>query len=327
MQAVVLTAPHHLTVVDDLPDPAPGPDDVIVALEGLGICGSDLSLYDGHRAVPGTPWVVGHEAFGRIVAKGSAVTGHEVGRRVVVEPNYACLACADCRRGLTSACPRRAVVGMNAPGLLAERFAVPAPFAHVVPQELAVEDLAAFEPYVVARTAVKRSGIPKGERALVLGAGAQGLLVSQSLLALGIEPVVVELHPERLARAVALGATAARDDDHGFGWLYETTGAAPALRSGIARLAAGATITLVGLDAAPLPLTMEQVVRGLFTIRGSLIYDHPHDFRAALDDVIADRVRPSVALTSRYAFEDAPRAFAEARRQAGKTWIAGPGLG
>ncbi|MBO1336954.1 zinc-binding dehydrogenase [Streptomyces sp. VRA16 Mangrove soil] len=324
MKAAVLTAPHHLAVVDDLPEPVAGPGDVVVALEGLGVCGSDLSLHDGHRAVPGTPWVVGHEAFGRIVSVGPAVTGHEVGRRVVVEPNYACLECADCRRGRTSACARRAIVGMNSPGLLAERFAVPAAYAHVVPEELAPEDLAAFEPFVVARTAVRRSEITKGERALVLGAGAQGLLLSQSLLARGIEPVMIELHPGRLARAVELGATAARADDHGFLWLYETTGVAQALEAAVARLAAGATITLVGLDAAPLPLTMEQVVRGLYTIRGSLIYDHPHDFRAALDDVIAERVRPSVALTNRYAFEDAPRAFAEARRQPGKTWIEGP---
>ncbi|WP_353942482.1 alcohol dehydrogenase catalytic domain-containing protein [Streptomyces sp. HUAS MG91] len=324
MKAVVLTAPRRLAVVDDLPEPVPGPGDVVVALEGLGVCGSDLSVYEGHRAVPATPWVVGHEAFGRIVATGSAVTGHTVGRRVVVEPNYACLDCADCRRGLTSACPHRAIVGMNAPGLLAERFAVPAGFAHAVPDDLDVRDLAAFEPYAVARTAVARSGITKGERALVLGAGAQGLLVSQSLLALGAEPVVVELQPGRLARAVALGATAAGDDDRGFLRLYETTGAAPALAAALPRLAPGATLTLIGLDPAPLPLTTDQVVRGLLTIQGSLIYDHPHDFRAALDDITSGRVHPSVALTTRYAFQDAPRAFAEARGQAGKTWIEGP---
>ncbi|MER5945141.1 alcohol dehydrogenase catalytic domain-containing protein [Streptomyces sp. NPDC001904] len=327
MKAVVLTAPHRLTVADDLPEPVPGPGEVVVALEGLGVCGSDLSVHEGHRAVPAVPWVMGHEAFGRVVSTGSAVPAQIVGRRVVVEPNFACLECADCRRGLTSACPYRAIVGMNAPGLLAERFTVPAPFAHVVPEELDVRDLAAFEPYVVARTAVKRSGISKGERALVLGAGAQGLLLSQSLLALGAEPVVVELHPERLARAVALGATAAGDGDGGFLRLYETTGAAPALAAALPRLAPGATLTLVGLDTAPLPLTMDQVVRGLLTIQGSLIYDHPHDFRSALDDITSDRVHPSVALTTRYAFEDAPRAFAEARGQAGKTWIAGPGTG
>ncbi|MEU6847564.1 alcohol dehydrogenase catalytic domain-containing protein [Streptomyces sp. NPDC046716] len=326
MKAVVLTAPRRLAVVDDLPEPVPGPGDVVVALEGLGVCGSDLSVHEGHRAVPATPWVVGHEAFGRIVATGSAVTGHAVGRRVVVEPNYACLDCPDCRRGLTSACPHRAIVGMNAPGLLAERFTVPAAFAHVVPEDLDVRELAAFEPYVVARTAVKRSGIAKGERALVLGAGAQGLLVSQSLLALGAEPVVVELHPERLARAVALGATAAAAGDGDFLRLYETTGAAPALAAALPRLAPGATLTLIGLTPSPLPLTMEQVVRGQLTVQGSLIYDHPHDFRAALDDVIADRVRPSVSLTTQYAFTDAPRAFAQARGQAGKTWIAGPGI-
>ncbi|MYT73112.1 MULTISPECIES: alcohol dehydrogenase catalytic domain-containing protein [unclassified Streptomyces] len=324
MKAVVLTAPRSLAVIDDLPEPDAGPGDVVVQLEGLGVCGSDLSVYEGHRAVPGTPWVVGHEAFGRIVATGSAVSGHVVGRRVVVEPNYACLECADCRRGLTSACPHRAIVGMNAPGLLAERFAVPAAFAHVVPEDLDVRDLAAFEPYVVARTAVERSGIGKGERALVLGAGAQGLLVSQSLLALGAEPVVIELHPERLARAVALGAGAATAADGGFLRLYETTGAAPALAAALPRLAPGATLTLIGLDTAPLPLTMDQVVRAQLTLQGSLIYDHPHDFRAALDDITSDRVHPSVALTSRYAFEEAPRAFAEARGQAGKTWIAGP---
>jgi alcohol dehydrogenase/L-iditol 2-dehydrogenase len=323
MKAAVLTGTHQLEVVRDWPEPAAGPKDVVVALEGLGICGSDLSLYDGHRELPSTPWVVGHEAFGRIVTVGAEVTNREAGQRVVIEPNYSCLECANCKRGLTSACTDRAIVGMNTPGILAERFAAPAEYTHVVPEELAVEDLACFEPFTVARTAVKRSGITKGERALVLGGGAQGLLVSQSLLALGVEPVVIEPHPGRLRRIVELGAAATTDDDKDFLWLFETTGVAPALAAGLGRLAAGATITMVGLTPAPLPITMEQVVRGQYTVRGSLIYDHPADFQAALGDVVADRVRPSVAITDTFAFDDAADAFAGARERAGKTWIAG----
>ena len=80
MQAVVYTAPHAVRTLGDWPEPECGPDDVIVQMRAVGLCGSDLSVYDGHRPLPSLPWVMGHEGGGDVVSVGSRVTDRAVGR-------------------------------------------------------------------------------------------------------------------------------------------------------------------------------------------------------------------------------------------------------
>ncbi|WP_416974043.1 zinc-dependent alcohol dehydrogenase [Streptomyces sp. 4F14] len=333
MRAAVLVAPERVELVDDWPEPGAGsgPGDVVVAVEGVGLCGTDLAVFHGRREVPAYPWVMGHEGFGRIVAVGTDVVDRQVGQRVVIEPNYACLKCADCSTGLTSACPHRAIVGLNSPGVLAERVAVPAGFAHPVVAagslgggpaatdgRLAPADLACAEPYAVARAAVRRSGVTSGDRCLVVGAGAQGLLLCLVLVRLGVVPVVTEPHARRLERAVRLGAVA-DDGRAGFTYVFETSGYAPALRPAVDRAAPGATVVLVGLNPAPLPFSTDDVVRRQLVVRGSMIYDHPGDFTAAVAELAS--ARPGRVVEAEFPLAAAEEAFAGASSRAGKTWI------
>ncbi|WP_449351427.1 zinc-dependent alcohol dehydrogenase [Streptomyces shaanxiensis] len=318
MKAAVLTAPERIETVDDWPEPVSAPGEVIVDVGGVGLCGTDLAVFHGKRTAPATPWVMGHEGFGRVVSTGADAPDHLVGRQVVIEPNYACLKCADCLTGLTSACPHRAIVGLNSPGVLAERVAVPAPFVHTVPDGLSGADLACAEPYTVARAAVRRSGVTDRDRCLVVGAGAQGLLLCLILSRLGLTPVVSEPHPERLARAVRLGAVA-DDGRSGFTFVFESSGHAPALRPAVDRADPGATVVLVGLNAERLPLTTDDVVRRQLVLRGSMIYDHPGDFTAALAELPA--ARPGAVTEARFPLARAQEAFAGAAARAGKTWI------
>ncbi len=130
MRAVVLEQfPGPLRVVDDWPEPQPGSGQVVVQVRGVGICGSDLALLAGHRPPPALPWVPGHESTGDIVGAGPGADASRIGQRVIIEPNFPCLSCPACRAGRSSACPHRISLGFNAPGVLAERIAVPAQFA------------------------------------------------------------------------------------------------------------------------------------------------------------------------------------------------------
>ena len=135
MRAVVLEQfPGPLRVVDDWPEPQPGSGQVVVQVRGVGICGSDLALLAGHRPPPALPWVPGHESTGEIVGAGPGADASRIGQRVIIEPNFPCLSCPACRAGRSSACPHRISLGFNAPGVLAERIAVPAQFAWPVPE-------------------------------------------------------------------------------------------------------------------------------------------------------------------------------------------------
>lgn len=319
MRAVVLSAPRRVDLVDDWPEPTPGPLDVVVAIRGVGLCGSDLSVYDGARLTPGSPWVMGHEGGGDIVAVGEQVHDREVGQRVVIEPNYPCLACRYCRSSHTSACSDRGIVGINVAGLLSERVAVPAQFTWPVTASAPGELLASVEPFAVARSAVQSSGVAKGDRCLVVGAGSQGLLVCLSLLALGAQPDVIDPHEGREKLAVDLGARHA-DGGNDYSFVFETAGAPAAVREALNRAGPLATVVLIGLNSADLPLSILELVRRQLTLQGTLIYNHPRDFANTLS-AVDHGFLPSKVIGARFTPDDAAAAFAQARTVVGKTWI------
>ncbi|GAB3284087.1 zinc-dependent alcohol dehydrogenase [Parasphingorhabdus pacifica] len=322
MKAVTLTSPQTLEVVHDWPDPVCGDDDVVVRMRGVGLCGSDLTVYDGKREPASMPWVMGHEGCGEIVAIGSRVTDRHVGEVVVIEPNYCCLKCEWCLAGRTSACDDRGILGINEPGLLSEYAAVPARFSWPVPAEWPVERLVCFEPLAVAQGAVRRAGVNAGDRCLVIGAGSQGLLLCLSLLAVGAHPVVSEPHEGRLALALSLGAAAAGDEpDRQYPHVFESSGVEPGFHDAVRSAGKTATVTLIGQSSRPYPLVTQEVVQRQLTLRGALIYDHPHDFahtRASLEESL---VHPERIIQAGAMAADADSALAAAREIPGKSWI------
>ena len=297
-----------------------GPGEVTVAVRAVGICGSDLALLGGHRQPPALPWVPGHETLGEIVAAGPGVDAARIGQRVVIEPNLPCLACPACAAGRTSACPQRVALGFTAPGTLAERVTVPAGFAWPVPEGWTDDDAVCAEPLAVAQAALRRAGDAAGGRWLVIGAGSQGLLLCVALAARGITPYALEPHPGRLELAGELGAKAAGGHDLGFDVVFETSGSPAAFAESLRRAAPGGTIVLIGMSGQPLSLTTQTVVTRQFTVRGSLIYDHPSDFAATLRSP-AQALRPGRVLRARYPLAQAATAFDAARQVPGKTLI------
>jgi threonine dehydrogenase-like Zn-dependent dehydrogenase len=322
MRAIVLAGPGRVEVAEDWPEPVPGPQEVVVRMRGVGLCGSDLEVYHGRRETPGLPWPMGHEGGGDIVTLGAGVTDRRIGQRVAIEPNYCCLSCPQCRSGNSSRCPRRTMVGFNHPGLLAERVAVPARFTWPVPADWPDATLACVEPVAVARSAVRRSRIEAGDRCLVVGAGSQGLFLCQALRAVGVWPVIVEPHPGRLALAQRLGATPAGDDTgEGFRFVFEASGVADGVRTALDRAAPGGTVILVGLSPTPLPLTAAELVRRQLSLRGSLIYDHPADFPDTIAAIARRELDPGRVVQPGFPPERAGEAFAGALKVPGKPWL------
>ena len=322
MKAAVLTAPRHMSVVS-VPDPDCGPGEVVIRMRAVGLCGSDLAVYRGDRAVPTMPWTMGHEGVGEIVAVGAAVTDRRVGQRVAVEPNYCCFACPACVDGRTSACPNRVAVGINHPGLLSEYAAVPARFAWPVDSRVTLADLVCAEPVTVAHAALRRSGI-RGQDCLVIGAGSQGLFLCQALLAIGARPIVQEPHDGRRELAQALGAEPVDPDTAELPFLFETSGAPDVLAPALRRLAGHGTAVLVGMNGTPIGVSTADLVYRQLTLKGSLIYDHPADFATTVAALEAGRVQPSKVLRRGYEFADAAAAFAAVPAVPGKVWIEMP---
>ncbi|MBO2448603.1 alcohol dehydrogenase catalytic domain-containing protein [Actinomadura barringtoniae] len=312
--------------MDDWPEPSCGPDEVIVTIQGVGLCGSDLAVVSGNREVPALPWVLGHEACGVIVATGDDVAHRFPGQRVVVEPNYPCLACGFCRSGVTAGCRNRRAVGISEPGLLAERVAVPARFTWPVPETWDVTDVVCVEPFTVALNAVRMSGLTAGDTCLVVGAGSQGLLVLLAVLHAGGVPFVVDPHVGRSELAFQMGAQdpAVLPPDATFPAVIETSGAPEAFEHALERTAPGGTLIAVGQSTRPAGISTFLLVQRRLTVRGCLIYDHPAGFAHTIATLGEHDLRPGRVLRERFDLAQAPKAFAQAADIAGKTWISLP---
>lgn len=171
MKAVVYPGGGAPLVLETLPDPVPGPDDLLVAVRRCGICGTDLSMTKGGGLSFPAGCVPGHEYAGEVVEVGASVDGFAKGDRVTALPSTGCGRCAACRRGNFILC-------RNAPGVMggfAELIRIPASVAVKLPQTLSFADGALIEPLAVGSYGVRESAMKPGERVLVLGGGTVAL--------------------------------------------------------------------------------------------------------------------------------------------------------
>lgn len=318
MRAAALIKPGEVAVVE-VAEPVPDDDEVLVQMEAVGICGSDLQLFEGTKPTPATPWILGHEGTGRIVAAGRNA-GTRIGEHVVVEPNFCCRRCRACTRGHTSACPERVVLGMNRPGVLSELVALPAEYAVTVPASVALADRVCAEPLAVGHAAIRRSGLRPGETCAVVGFGSAGSLLTILLRRHGYQPHVVETDPSRRNRVAGLGAAVAGADEE-FDVVFDASSRPGQGDEPFRLVRPGGTLVLIGISTEVMPWSSAAIVYRQVTIKGSLIYDHPTDFQETVALLANGSVQPRRALGPRFALDGAMAAFAQARRSPGKTWI------
>jgi L-iditol 2-dehydrogenase len=156
--------------LDEVPDPAPGPGDVLIAVHTAGICGSDIHATQGLFPLT-PPRVMGHEYSGTVVAVGRGVSRTLVGRAVACEPNYGCSACDACRAGRVSQCQQAVRVGG-----FAERVVLPRHCVHPLPKGLDPITAALAEPAACCLEGLEMARMRRGATVVVIGGGIMGLL-------------------------------------------------------------------------------------------------------------------------------------------------------
>jgi threonine 3-dehydrogenase len=219
MKALVKTRPAPGAEIQTVPDPTPGPEDVVLKVRRAAVCGTDLHIYGWDRWSQGRvhpPLVFGHEMVGEVVAKGARAEGVEVGDLVAVETHIADWTCHLCRRGLAHVCENVQIVGVDRPGAYAEFMAIPARNCWPVPPGLSLEEAAALEPLGNAVHTVLAGEIA-GCSAAVTGCGPIGLFSIAVARACGAGPIIAsDVNEYRLDLARKIGAdvivNAARED-------------------------------------------------------------------------------------------------------------------
>ncbi|MGK5642817.1 zinc-dependent alcohol dehydrogenase family protein [Streptomyces sp. URMC 126] len=289
MRAVVVTGPGQAEVTE-VPDPRPGPGEVVVEVSSCGLCGTDMHILGGELPSVRYPLVPGHELTGRVVALGPGVAGPPVGTRVAVDPNLPCGACHYCRIGRGNLCENYSAVGVTRDGGFAELVAVPARCAYVLPDGLSDAAAGLVEPLSCAVHGLNRLPRRPGEHYLVYGAGTMGLMMAAVVRGAGAASVsMVDVNTDRLAFARSFAADAVATDaaalgrPEGFEVVIDATGVVAAIEDGLTRVRKGGTFLQFGVadPARTAAFSPFAVYNREIDIIGSMAVHH--SFQPAID--------------------------------------------
>lgn len=254
MRAVLLDGKGAVRVTD-LPDLVPDPDEVIIAPEVVGICGTDLHLAEGD--FPGSfPVVPGHEFAGTVQAVGSGVSGFAVGDRVCVDPNVSCGACEQCLAGAVNLCSKLEPIGVTTNGACAEQVRAPATVVFHLPDDVDMATGALIEPLACVLHALERLGAGvSGKKVLIYGAGSIGLL-STVLTRADRASVVEVVEPSAVRREAAIEfgadrvfAPGERTGEKDVDLVIEASGHPSAVADSLVRLAGRGTLLQMGVTS------------------------------------------------------------------------------
>jgi L-idonate 5-dehydrogenase len=328
---VVIHAPKDLRI-EAVPAVAPGPDEVRVAIEAGGICGSDLHYFNhgGFGAVRiKEPMVLGHEIAGTVVEVGAGVTTMSPGARVAVNPSRPCGRCRYCREGMRHECLNMHFIGSamrfpHAQGGFRQSLTVRAEQAVPITDEMSMAEAAMAEPLAVCLHAAAQAGPIQGKRVLVTGCGPIGVLVVLVARHGGAAEIVatdVADYPLSVARRVGAtqgvnvaaesGALEAYGADKGtFDILFECSGNGAALAGALDAVRPGGIVVQVGLGGE-MTLPMNLIVAKELQLRGTFRFDR--EFALAVELMSRRAIDVTPVLTRTVPFRDAPSAFALAQ--------------
>ncbi len=273
MHALVKAAPGPGLQYTEVPRPRVGPRELLLRVEAMGVCGTDLHIYQWDAWAASrvkTPVIVGHEFTGRVVEIGADVHTVQVGQRITAEGHLYCGLCYTCRTGLAHICERGSILGVDVNGGHAEYAVVPEQNAWPIPDGISTEIAAILDPIGNA-VHVAQSAPLAGASVAIVGCGPIGCIGAALARAMGARAVIgIDTNSYRLELASTLGATRAVESGpedpveavfaetrgHGADVVWEMSGHPGAIAQAFSMLRRGGDLVLFGLPAAPVPIDL-----------------------------------------------------------------------
>ncbi len=310
MQALVYTGTHRLEV-QEVPAPAPGPNELLIRVHYAGICGSDLHGFEGRSTNRRPPLVMGHEFSGTVLATGDDVEGFAEGEYVTVNPLLSCGRCIPCRAGRANVCTRRKLIGIDYPGGFAELVTAPVDNVFALPLGMPLRLGALAEPLANAVHVASLGPKNKFGACLIIGAGAIGLLCLQVARLAGASPLLIaDRNPHRLRVARDLGADVtidvAQEDPvervraetrSGAVWTIDAVGTPSTRQQAVSALANGGNAVFIGLEKGSGEIDLREAILRELSLHGSYAYT-PDEFATAIELLARGRINPAGWLSS-----------------------------
>lgn len=286
-----------------LETPTPTPDDVIIAVQAVGICGSDVHGFMGVTGRRKPPIVMGHEFSGTVAAVGANVKNYKVGDRVIAQPLLTCGECENCRAGRPNICLNRGGLGMNMDGAYAGAVRVPEKMLYRLPDEMTWEQGALVEPLAVALHAVNLTPFNLMDTVVIIGAGTIGLLTLLAAQLKGAGKIIItDTNPHRLDMARELGAHLAVDirsndpleviraetDGAGAHAVIEAVGISATAQQSLFMSRPGGHVTWIGNSHPTVEINMQSIVTREVTLRGA--YGFTDEFAHSIEIIRTNRL-------------------------------------
>jgi threonine dehydrogenase-like Zn-dependent dehydrogenase len=318
VRAVRISGPDTFAI-ETLPVPEVGPGLTLVAPAFVGLCGTDLDLFDGsmpylHQGTAWYPLQPGHEWAGTILEDSDA---GPTGTPVIMDPMVGCGRCERCAQGMVARCPDRYELGVRngLDGAMATALAVPTANLLRVPEAVSLRDAALAEPMVTPLEGIRRTDPRPGEEVLVVGAGTLGLVAAMILSARGLRTHVLMRNAGRVATVEAAGGipwvAGSRAGVEQFDVVIEAAGTPGGIQASLAHVAPGGRVAWLGVPTIPVEIDAAAVAVRDITIKGVL--NGPGRYPDALTAIAAGEVRPDLLIDRVYAFDDIAAALARTR--------------
>lgn len=323
MRRATMTAPGVIDISEVAGPPPPGPDEVLLRIKRIGVCGSDVHVNHGRHPFTSYPVVQGHEFSGVIEQVGSGVRDLRAGMKATATPQVTCGRCAPCRRGDYHICDDLKVQGFQAPGCAQDYFVARAERIVPLPDSFTFEQGAFVEPVAVGVHAAARVPSVRDRRTVVFGAGPIGNLLAQVLQAEGARVLVTDVSDHRLTIAQACGIASVSNATgeplrdavgrafgaDGFDLAFDCAGAQQTIAAAVENLEKGGTLVLVAVYAEQPRVNTGLIQDRELTLTGTLMYRHA-DFVRAVDLIESGRVLTAPLETAHFPLERFRDAYA-----------------
>jgi len=323
-------------VIEHKDVPAPGklgPKEVLLKIQRIGVCGSDIHVFHGEHPATPYPVIQGHEYSAIVQETGNEVTMVKPGMKATARPQLVCGTCAPCRRGQYNACQNLKVQGFQAPGVAQDYFVVPEDRLIVLPDSLSLEQGAMIEPAAVGAHSTSRTTGIEGKNVVVAGAGTIGNMVAQFAKARGAKKVLItDISDFRLEKARECGIDHALNvadtpfdegarsvfGEDGFQVGFEAAGVQSTLDYMMANLEKGGDIVILGVYSQNPTINMYFLGEHELNVFGSMMYRH-EDYEAAVQMIEAGKINIEPLISNHFPLELYLDAYKYIEEQGDKT--------
>jgi 2-desacetyl-2-hydroxyethyl bacteriochlorophyllide A dehydrogenase len=322
MKSVIYTGPRQLEI-KEANKPKIKDNEVLLQIKSVGICGTDLHIYNGGMNLP-TPLIMGHEFSGVVIELGKNVSNFKKGDHVTAEHVVNCGSCHECLFGKPNLCSKAKVIGLHLPGALAGYVAVPVNLVYKIPKTMSFEEGALIEPLSIAYYAVKKAGSLLGKTAVVIGQGPIGLLVDQILKQSGVKVIGVDIFDWRLnfakknkwvdyvinSKKKPLVEEINKLVLEGVDMVFEAVGQETTAELSLEIAKREGDVFILGVFEAPVKVNLMHLVKKELNVHGS--WTCSFSFAPAIELVANKKIDLKKLITHRYKASQTIQAFKEA---------------